>query len=47
VAIQLPGAGPNSIEGAPVFEIGNVQLIGSNESGLLQLNPLGGSVKRA
>jgi hypothetical protein len=35
VAVQLPGGGPNSIEGAPVFEIGNVRLIGSNESGLL------------
>jgi hypothetical protein len=47
VAVQLPGIGPNSVEGAPVFEIGNVQLTGSNESGLLQLNSLGGSVKRA
>ncbi|MBA3961459.1 MAG: tetratricopeptide repeat protein [Chthoniobacterales bacterium] len=41
VAVQLPGAGPSSIEGAPVFEIGNVQLSANNEIGMIQLNPLG------
>lgn len=42
-----PGAGPSSIEGAPVFEIGNVQLSGgNNEVGVIQLNPLGGIVRR-
>jgi hypothetical protein len=41
VAVQLPGAGPSSIEAAPVFEIGNVQLGGNNEIGMIQLNPLG------
>ncbi len=46
VAVQLPGAGPSSIEGAPVFEIDNVQLSGNNEIGLIQLNPLGGAGRR-
>ncbi len=46
VAVQLPGAGPSSIEGAPVFEIGDVQLAGNNDLGLIQLNPLGGSGRR-
>ncbi len=46
VAVQLPGAGPSSIEGAPVFEIGNVQLSGGNDLGMIQLNPLGGSGRR-
>jgi hypothetical protein len=45
-AVQLPGAGPSSIEGAPVFEITNVQLTGNNEIGLIQLNPPG-AAKRA
>lgn len=42
VAVQLPGTGPSSIEGAPVFEIGNVSLGGNNELAMVQLNPLGG-----
>jgi tetratricopeptide (TPR) repeat protein len=46
VSVQLPGAGPSAIEAAPVFEIGNVQLSGSNEIGLIQLNPLGGGSGR-
>lgn len=41
VSVQLPGAGPSSVEGAPVFEIGNVQLTGNNEIAVLQLNPTG------
>lgn len=39
VNVQLPGAGPSSIEGAPVFEISNVQAGGNGEIGLIQLNP--------
>jgi hypothetical protein len=47
VAVQFPGGGPGSTKGARVFERGNVQLTDSNEIGLLQLNPPGGSIKRA
>src|SRR5262249_36205004 len=39
VSIQLPGTGPTSIEGAPVFEIENVQLGPGNELGLIQVTP--------
>jgi predicted Zn-dependent protease len=46
VSVQLPGAGPSSIEGAPVFEIGNVQLGGNGELGLIQLTPPGSGAKR-
>lgn len=42
VSVQLPGAGPSAVEGAPVFEIGNVQLAGNGEIGMMQLNPRGG-----
>ena len=45
--MQLPGAGSSSIEAAPVFEISNVQLSGSNEIGAIQLTPLGSSGRRA
>jgi hypothetical protein len=40
--MQLPGSGPSSIDSAPVFEIENVQLGGSNELGLIQVAPSGG-----
>ena len=41
VSVQLPGAGPSAIEGAPVFEIANIQIGGNGEIGLIQLNPPG------
>ena len=47
VSVQLPGAGPSAIEGAPVFEIGNVQLAGNGEIGMMQLNPRGGGQGQA
>ncbi len=46
VSVQLPGAGPSAIEGAPVFEIGSVQVGNNGELGMMQLNPQG-SAKRA
>jgi predicted Zn-dependent protease len=42
VSVQLPGAGPSAIEGAPVFEIANLQVGGNGEIGVIQLNPPGG-----
>jgi tetratricopeptide (TPR) repeat protein len=39
VSMQLPGAGPSSIDNAPVFEIENVQLGPGNELGLIQVAP--------
>jgi hypothetical protein len=44
VAVQLAGAG--SIETAPMFEIGNLQLGASGEIGLMQLNLLGQAPRR-
>ncbi len=46
VALQLPGTGPGSLEGAAIFEIGNVQLDGNKEIGMIQLNPLGDAAGR-
>jgi hypothetical protein len=46
VQVQLPGAGPSAPENAPVFEITNVQLAGSGELGLIQLNPPGAAAKQ-
>ncbi len=46
VSVQLPGAGPSSIEGAPVFEITSVQMGNGGEIGLMQLSPPGSSAKR-
>jgi hypothetical protein len=40
VNVQLPGSGPSAVEGAPVFEIANVQLSGSDIA-MMQLNPRG------
>ena len=42
VNVQLPGAGASAVEGAPVFEITNVQLAGNGEIGMMQLHPQGG-----
>lgn len=39
VSVQLPGVA--GIENAPQFEISNVQMTGSGEIGMLQLNPVG------
>lgn len=47
VNVQLPGTGPSAVEGAPVFEIGNVQLAGNGDIGMMQLNAPGGAAKRA
>ena len=47
VSVQLPGTGPSAVEGAPVFEVGNVQLGGNGEIGMMQLNPQGAGAKRA
>jgi hypothetical protein len=41
VSVQLPGAGPSAVEGAPVFEIANVQLAGSGDIQMMQLNSQG------
>src|SRR4029078_1771302 len=45
VAVQLAGAG--SIESAPMFEIGNLQLGASGEISIMQLNLHGGGPRRA
>jgi hypothetical protein len=46
VVVQLPGAGPGSTEGAPMFEIANLELSEGGEIAMMQLNLLGGP-KRA
>jgi tetratricopeptide (TPR) repeat protein len=46
VIVQLPGAGPNPAEGAPMFEIANLELSEHGEIAMVQLNLLGGP-KRA
>jgi tetratricopeptide (TPR) repeat protein len=47
VSVQLPGAGPSAVEGAPVFEIANVQVTGNGEIGMMQLNAQGAAPKAA
>ncbi|MEP6777035.1 MAG: hypothetical protein ABI944_01185, partial [Chthoniobacterales bacterium] len=42
VLVQLPGSDQTAVEGAPVFEISNVQLAGNGEIGMMQLIPKGG-----
>ncbi len=44
VSVQLPGAG--SIEGAPLFEIANLQLTGTGDIGMMQLHLSGHGPKR-
>ncbi|MEP6975835.1 MAG: hypothetical protein ABI897_10290 [Spartobacteria bacterium] len=39
VSMQLPGSGPSTIDGAPVFEVENVQLGAGDELGLIQVAP--------
>ena len=46
VVVQLPGSGPGPVEGAPMFEIANLELNESGEIVMMQLNLLGGP-KRA
>jgi hypothetical protein len=46
VVVQLPGAGPGPTEGAPMFEIANLELNEGGEIAMMQLNLLGGP-KRA
>jgi Flp pilus assembly protein TadD len=40
VAVQLPGAGPAPAEGAPMFEIANLELGDGGEIGMIHLNPV-------
>jgi hypothetical protein len=40
VAVQLPGAGPAPAEGAPMFEIANLELGEGGEIGMMNLNPV-------
>jgi Flp pilus assembly protein TadD len=40
VAVQLPGAGPAPAEGAPMFEIANLELGEGGEIGMMHLNPV-------
>lgn len=47
VSVQLPGAGPSAVEGAPVFEVANVQLAGNGEIGMMQLIAQGAAPKAA
>ena len=47
VSVQLPGAGPSAVEGAPVFEIANLQIAGNGEIGMMQLNAQGAAPKAA
>jgi Flp pilus assembly protein TadD len=46
VVVQLPGTGPGPVEGAPMFEIANLELNEGGEIVMMQLNLLGGP-KRA
>gem|GEM_PF-426736 len=47
VSVQLPGAGPSAVEGAPVFEITSVQLAGNGEIGMMHLHAQGTPPKQA
>ena len=47
VSVQLPSASGAMVEGAPIFEIANLQLTGSGDIGMMQLNLLGQGPKRA
>ncbi|MGC2627171.1 MAG: hypothetical protein WA269_10065 [Candidatus Udaeobacter sp.] len=46
VVVQLPGSGPGPVEGAPMFEIANLELNEGGEIVMMQLNLLSG-LKRA
>jgi Flp pilus assembly protein TadD len=47
VRLQLPGAGPSPREGAPTFEITNLQLGDSGEIAMMHLNLLGSGPKQS
>jgi hypothetical protein len=47
VSVQLPGAGPSAVEGAPVFEVSNVQLAGNGEIGIMHLTAQGAAPRPA
>ena len=47
VRLQLPGAGPSPREGAPTFEITNLQLGDSGEIAMMHLNLLGSGSKQS
>ena len=47
VSVQLPGSGPSAVEGAPVFDIANVQLGGDGGIGMMQLTAQGAAPKPA
>jgi tetratricopeptide (TPR) repeat protein len=40
VAVQLPGAGPAPADGAPMFEIANLELGEGGDIGMMHLNPV-------
>jgi Flp pilus assembly protein TadD len=40
VAVQLPGAGPGPAEGAPMFEIANLELNEGGDIGMMHLHPV-------
>jgi Flp pilus assembly protein TadD len=40
VAVQLPGAGPSPTDGAPMFEIANLELGEGGEIGMMHLHPV-------
>jgi Flp pilus assembly protein TadD len=40
VAVQLPGAGPSPTDGAPMFEIANLELGEGGEIGIMHLHPV-------
>jgi Flp pilus assembly protein TadD len=40
VAVQLPGAGPAPAEGAPIFEIANLELNEGGDIGMMHLHPV-------
>jgi hypothetical protein len=40
VAVQLPGAGPAPADGAPMFEIANLELGEGGEIAMMHLNPV-------
>ncbi len=46
VSVQLPGAAAGVIEGAPIFEIANLQLTGTGDIGMMQLHLVGHGPKR-
>jgi hypothetical protein len=47
VRLQLPGAGPSPREGAPTFEITNLQLGDSGDIAMMHLNLLGSGLRQS